>query len=206
MKKVLFFAAVAAVMSLTSCGGDKDSATSGSASSEQTSAGSSDGGSSVTTESSQSSAIEKKAEKKDDSVIEVEDVIIPSELQGKVEVLNAKKFIDSKFSHYPTINVTFKLLETVNTAPFVDGHGRMWIGGIAQDENGDDVVALIPSAKCWRGNDSKGTKFKEFIEGNPGAELNIDFTGNNGSKEPDLNVSEELAKVKKFKLQLRKQL
>lgn len=128
-----------------------------------------------------------------------ENIILPSQLKGNVEVVSASKSVSSL--GYPEVNVTFKLLKKVNTKPLLSQYGQMWIVGVGQDEKGVDVKGLLPSYREWRSDDSDGNEFKEFLEGDPDDTITMRFSG---SKENSSDVSAELAQVEKFKLKLTK--
>ncbi|MCH5306888.1 MAG: hypothetical protein J1E37_02325 [Prevotella sp.] len=127
----------------------------------------------------------------------LEDVILPSQLKGKVEVINAEKGI-SKYGS-PAMSITFKLLSTVNTSSMLSEYGQMWIIGIGQTEKGVDVKELLPNYGEWRSGDSEGKEFKEFLESEPEETITMEFTG---SKDDSQDVSSDLEKVKKFKLKI----
>lgn len=137
--------------------------------------------------------------------------ILPSQLQGKVEVVSVDD-VSINEDAYPTISITFKLLQTVNTAPLSSQYGQLWIVGVAQDANGRDITALLPNYKQWRTDDSDGTEFKEFLEGTTGSTITMHFTGDNGldpleSDESKISaarqrVSEAAEQIAKFKLKL----
>lgn len=133
----------------------------------------------------------------DDSSFDVNNVIIPSQLKGKVEVISTEKSVDSY--GYPTMEITFKLLSKVSTSSLCSEYGQMWIVGIGQTENGVDVKELLPNYREWRSGDSDGNEFKEFLESEPGETITLEFTG---SKESSDDVDSDLEKVKKFKLKI----
>lgn len=124
-------------------------------------------------------------------------VILPSQLKGKVSVISASKSVDSY--GFPEVSVTFKLLSKVNTKSMCSSYGQMWIVGVGQNASGVDVKELLPNYKEWRSDDSDGDQFKSFLEGSPGETITLDFTG---SKDNSNNVSADLAKVAKFKLKI----
>lgn len=130
--------------------------------------------------------------------LSVENVILPSQLKGKVEVINADKEVSSL--GFPEVTVTFKLLQKVNTAPLLSEYGQMWIVGAGQKANGVDVKSLMPSYNEWRTDDSDGTEFKDFLESDPGETITLTFSGTNEKA----NVEEEIQEVEKFKLKLTK--
>ena len=128
---------------------------------------------------------------------ELSNVLLPSQLKGKVEVITANKSVGS--NGYPSMVITFKLLSTINTSSMCSQYGQMWIVGVGQTENGVDVKELLPFYREWRSGDSDGREFKEFLESEPGETITLEFTG---SKESSNNVALDLAKVKKFKLKI----
>ncbi|MBQ9362678.1 MAG: hypothetical protein IJT97_04555 [Bacteroidaceae bacterium] len=139
------------------------------------------------------------------------EAILPSSLQGKVEVVSVDG-VDVDDNAYPEISVTFKLLQTVNTASLVSEYGQLWIVGVAQDASGSDVKELLPNYKQWRSGDSDGEEFKQFLEDTPGNTITMHFTGDNGLDvfESDATkieaarerVNDAANRVKKFKLKL----
>lgn len=128
---------------------------------------------------------------------ELSNVLLPSQLKGKVEVIHAEMSVGSL--DYPSMEITFKLLSTINTSSMCSQYGQMWIVGVGQTENGVDVKELLPSYREWRSDDSDGREFKEFLESEPGETITLEFTGANKSS----NVKSDLEKVKKFKLKIK---
>ena len=131
------------------------------------------------------------------SSFELSNVLLPSQLKGKVEVINVDKYVGSY--GYPSMEITFKLLSTVNTSSMCSQYGQMWIVGVGQTENGVDVKELLPSYREWRSGDSDGREFKEFLEGEPDETITLEFTGGKDSSD---DVESDLEKVKKFKLKI----
>ncbi|MDY6297800.1 MAG: hypothetical protein SPL50_05900 [Alloprevotella sp.] len=131
------------------------------------------------------------------SSFDLNNVLLPSQLKGKVEVISAEKSVDSY--GFPSMNITFKLLSKVNTSSMCSEYGQMWIVGVGQTENGVDVKELLPNYREWRSGDSDGKEIKGFLEGEPGETLTLEFTGSNESSS---NVESDLEKVKKFKLKI----
>ncbi len=131
------------------------------------------------------------------SSFELSNVLLPSQLKGKVEVISAEKSV----SHlgYPSMEITFKLLSTVNTSSMCNEYGQLWIVGVGQTENGVDVKELLPYYREWRSGDSDGEEFKEFLESEPDETITLEFTGD---KESSDDVESDLEKVKKFKLKI----
>ena len=132
-----------------------------------------------------------------DSSFGLSNVLLPSQLKGKVEVINAEKSVGSY--GFPEMDITFKLLRTVNTSSMRSEYGQMWIVGVGQTENGVDVKELLPNYREWRSKDYDGKEFKAFLEGEPGETITLEFTGDNESSK---DVAADLKKVKKFKLKI----
>lgn len=153
---------------------------------------STEGASSEVTESEETSESTEGA-----SSFDLNNVLLPSQLKGKVEVISAEKSVDSY--GFPSMNITFKLLSKVNTSSMCSEYGQMWIVGVGQTENGVDVKELLPNYREWRSGDSDGKEIKGFLEGEPGETLTLEFTG---SKDSSSNVESDLEKVKKFKLKI----
>ena len=153
---------------------------------------STEGASSEVTESEETSESIEGA-----SSFDLNNVLLPSQLKGKVEVISAEKSVDSY--GFPSMNITFKLLSKVNTSSMCSEYGQMWIVGVGQTENGVDVKELLPNYREWRSGDSDGKEIKGFLEGEPGETLTLEFTG---SKDSSSNVESDLEKVKKFKLKI----
>lgn len=126
------------------------------------------------------------------------EVILPSSLKGSVEIAYCSEAYKGSYG-FPTIDIGFKLLKTVKTAPLASAYGQLWIVGVGQDENGRDVKELLPNYNEWRTGDSDGHEFKEFLESEPGETINMTFTGSD-----DGDVDAGLSKVKKFKLKITK--
>lgn len=153
---------------------------------------STEGASSEVTESEETSESIEGA-----SSFDLNNVLLPSQLKGKVEVISAEKSVDSY--GFPSMNITFKLLSKVNTSSMCSEYGQMWIVGVGQTENGVDVKELLPNYREWRSGDSDGKEIKGFLEGEPGETLTLEFIGSNESSS---NVESDLEKVKKFKLKI----
>lgn len=154
----------------------------------------------ITTEGSSSN--EEKSDEvietsEENSGFELSNVLLPSQLKGKVEVISAEKSVGSY--GYPEMEITFKLLSTVNTSSLCSEYGQMWIVGVGQTENGVDVKELLPNYREWRSGDSDGNEFKAFLESEPGETITLEFTGD---KDSSNDVESDLEKVKKFKLKL----
>lgn len=127
----------------------------------------------------------------------VENVLLPSQLKGKVEVISAEKSV-GRYG-YPCVTVSFKLLQKVNTSSMCSAGGQMWLIGVGQNENGVDVKELLPNYREWRSGDSDGSEFKQFLEGDPDETITLEFTGD---KDSSNDVASDLKKVKKFKLKI----
>lgn len=155
----------------------------------------------ISVESGSSSFVEESDEaietSDETSSFELSNVLLPSQLKGNVEVISAEKSVDSY--GYPSMEITFKLLNTVNTSSMCSEYGQMWIVGVGQAENGVDVKELLPNYREWRSGDSDGSEFKEFLESEPDETITLEFTGD---KESSSNVESDLEKVKKFKLKI----
>ena len=141
------------------------------------------------------------------------EVILPASLRGYVEIVSAEKSIDS--DDYPVMDITFKLLRRMNTSSLCSSYGQMWIVGHAQDKNGSNINDLNPkknTSREWRTQDSDGKMFKEFLEGNPGETISLQFTGENNIElfEKDQSkidrgramTREGMEKLAKFKLSI----
>lgn len=129
---------------------------------------------------------------------ELSNVLLPSQLKGKVEVINAEKSVNRH--GLPSMEITFRLLSTINTSSMCDQYGQLWIFGVGQTENGVDVKELLPNYREWRPNDSDGREFKKFLESEPGETITFEFTGDNALSN---DVNTDLEKVKKFKLKFK---
>ena len=108
------------------------------------------------------------------------EVTLPSSLKGNVEIVSANKRMDS--DGYPKVDITFKLLQKVNTSSLCSSYGQMWIVGHAQDEKGSNINDLNPksiSSREWRTEDSDGSLFKDCLEGDPGETISLEFIGEN---------------------------
>ena len=114
------------------------------------------------------------------SVLQPENVILPSSLKGSVEVINGVDGFIPVFVGeygYAEVHITFKLLKTVNTSPLCTPYGQMWLAGVPQDSAGRNISDLIPSYDEWRSQDSDGSEFKAFLESEPGETITMEFTG-----------------------------
>lgn len=162
-------------------------------------------------ETSDSMIASDETEAREEIASEGIEAILPSNLQGKVEVVSVDG-VDVDEYAYPEISVTFKLRQTVNTASLVSEYGQLWIVGVAQDVTGSDVKELLPNYKQWRSDDSDGEEFKQFLEDAPGNTITMHFTGDNGldALENDASkieaarsrVNDAASRVKKFRLKL----
>ena len=113
------------------------------------------------------------------------DVILPSELDGCVEIVNGEEDcipIDINDDGYPSISITFKLLRSVDTSSLSSEYGQLWIVGFPQDASGRDVRSIIPNYNEWRSEDSDGKIFKGFLEGDPESTITLTFTGESNVK------------------------
>ena len=135
----------------------------------------------------------------EESSFSVDNVILPSSLKGKVEVVSAERGL-GRYG-FPEITITFKLLKKVNTSSMCSAGGQMWLVGVGQDEKGIAVKSLLPNYDEWRSGDSSGSDFKDFLEGDPDDTITMEFSG---SKESSDDVETDLKKVVKFKLKITK--
>lgn len=123
-------------------------------------------------------------------------ISLPSVLKGKVEIVEASKYVENNF---PYMSITFKLLKPINTSSLTSPYGQMWIVGAGQNANGTNIKAFMPNYGEWRSQDSDGREFKNFLEGEPGETINLVFSGDKCDE-----AATELEKVVKFKLWLTK--
>jgi hypothetical protein len=112
----------------------------------------------------------------------VENIKLPSQIKKQVEAVGNEDgyfpiYLDKY--HYPSVDVTFRLLETVNTAPLASSYGQMWLHAVPLKANGANVVDIIPSYDEWRSDDSDGSQFKNFLESEPGETITLTFKGAN---------------------------
>ena len=63
----------------------------------------------------------------------------------------------------------------------------------------------MPNYDQWRTNDSNGSEFKEFLEGEPGNTITLEFTGTSSEYSESCDNEKGLPKVSKFKLKFDKQ-
>lgn len=68
-------------------------------------------------------------------------------------------------------------------------------------KKGIAVKSLLPNYDEWRSDDSNGSDFKDFLEGDPDNTITMEFSG---SKESSDDVETDLKKVVKFKLKITK--
>lgn len=153
----------------------------------------------ISVKSSSLSGEQESANVKDEeeTSFDINNVLLPSQIKDKVEVINAEKRVSSY--GFPSMEITFKLINTVSTASMCSEYGQMWIVGIGQTENGVDVKELLPNYREWRSGDSDGNEFKSFLESEPGETITLEFTGSKDSSE---DVDADLEKVQKFKLKI----
>lgn len=207
MKKILFMMAATAIFTLSSCGGDSTTKNDSTATAEKTAQnapdnGNTDGAPNTGNTDTQKSETPAPAQ----TSFDLANITLPSQLKGKVELVEADL---SAGKYGPEMSITFKLLEKVPTAGLVSEGGQMWIVGAGLNEKGAEVKTLMPTYKEWRTSDSEGSSFKNFLESDPGETITMEFNGASGDEwaveqVPNLNVNEELKKVKKFKLFLTK--
>ncbi|MBE6240602.1 MAG: hypothetical protein E7115_03800 [Bacteroidales bacterium] len=132
----------------------------------------------------------------------VENVKLPKSISGSVELVANEDgyfpiYLDEY--NYPSIDFTFKLLKSVNTAPLSSAYGQMWLNGVPQKSNGANVKDLIPSYDEWRSDDSDGRQFKNFLEGEVGETITMTFTGENNIELFETDQSKINAGVAKTK-------
>lgn len=165
---------------------------------------------------------EKEEPKKEThlATLKPEDIKLPSSLKKAVEIVPGEDgniYMDFDSYGYPSLDITFKLLKNVSTAPLSSSYGQMWIVGHAQDEKGRNIDDLNPKSivsREWRSGDSDGSQFKSFLEGEVGETITLTFTGENNIeyseddpekiKEGKKITTEAAAKCKRFKLSLSK--
>ncbi len=147
--------------------------------------------------------------------LQPEDILLPAQLKGKVEVLNGDDDcipVELNNNNYPEITITFKLLGKVNTASLASAYGQLWIVGEAQDNAGRAVKDILPSYGEWRTDDSDGSEFKAFLESEPDETITLSFTGESNielfekdQSKIDAGIAKTTAackKVGKFKLKI----
>lgn len=116
------------------------------------------------------------------AVLSKENILLPSSLKGSVEIVpedNGNVYVDFD-DDFPMVSLTFKLLKKVSTANLVSSYGQLWIVGHAQDAKGRNINDLNPksiSSREWRTGDSDGSEFKNFLEGEVGETITLDFHG-----------------------------
>lgn len=113
-------------------------------------------------------------------ILNVSDISLPQYLRGKVEIVpddNGK--IPVGFNEYdtPEIEITFKLLKTVSTAPISTSYGQLWIIGLPKDKSGRTIREITPNYDEWRTRDIDGKNFKQFLESEPGETITMSFSG-----------------------------
>lgn len=212
MKKVFLFAAAMLVgMTFASCGnGSKESK-----SAEQTEVVDFTENATEETTEAKPAATETHL-----ATLKADQIVLPSQLKGSVEIVpDEAGNVYCDFNDYdsPEVSITFKLTKKVNTASLASEYGQMWIVGHAQEENGRDIKDLNPktiSSKEWRTGDSDGKDFKEFLEGEVGNTITLDFTGESNIElfekdskkieEGKAKTTEAAKKFGKFKLSLTK--
>ena len=170
MKKISIFSIMAvAGMMLTACGSKTQPA--------------STTADTVATSEAPSQEEEHVPEANHIAVLKAENILLPSELKGSVEVVpedDGTIPVDMDDHHFPKVSITFKLLKKVPTESMVSEYGQMWLVGKAQDEKGRNIDDLNPkdiSSREWRTEDSDGEQFKNFLEGEVGETITLDFTG-----------------------------
>ena len=141
------------------------------------------------------------------SGLQPSDIILPSQLKKFVEVINGAEGslnITNGAGDIPHLEITFKLLKKTSSKAYENPYGQVFIYGIPQDESGRSISEILPSYGEWRPDDSDGSKFKEFLNGDVGETITLSFSGT--SKKFDENCDNEngCKKVAKFKLAFNK--
>lgn len=117
------------------------------------------------------------------ALLNVENILLPSQLKNIVEIVpedDGYVHLDYDEYNYPSLPITFKLLKKISTRSLTDSYGQLWIVGHAQDDKGRDINDLNPkniSSREWRTGDSMGREFKEFLEGEEGSTITLTFVG-----------------------------
>lgn len=140
--------------------------------------------SSSTTESSTSSS----SSTDNDALAKLQpaDIILPSQLKGKVEVINGEDgyipvYLDEY--NYPQIDITLKLLKKVDTSTLKGAaYDQFWVIGVPQDKSGRAVKSIIPNYGEWRSNDSAGDEIDQFLSGEPESTITFTYTGTNNTE------------------------
>lgn len=215
MKKVFLTLFALTAMTLVSCGTKNEEAKEANEAESATQEQAAQTAEAVSSNESESTTTTTPTTPSYIASLQPEDVILPSQLKGKVEVLNGENdCIPVEFSDngYPEVTITFKLLEKVETAPLASSYGQLWIVGVGQDSAGRDVKDLLPNYGEWRTGDSDGSEFKSFLEGEPDETITLSFTGENNVElfekdEAKIQAGREkteaaMAKVAKFKLKI----
>lgn len=114
------------------------------------------------------------------------EIILPSTLKGKVEVVENDYKIQLVDNKQPKINITFKLLETVDPSTFQ----YQMFNADAQDSNGRTVSEL---GEHWGISYNMEEKFKNFLADDPGRTCTLEVYGTASE-----NTSEDIKKVKKI--------
>ena len=111
------------------------------------------------------------------ALLKPENISLPSELKGKVEVVpedDGYIYVDFD-DNYPKLSLTLKLIEKV---PVPDK--QRWLVGHAQDEKGRNIEDLNPkdiTSREWRSEDSDGNMVKDFLTGEVGETITLNYTG-----------------------------
>lgn len=155
--------------------------------------------------SSSSSSDESSSEETEEkpSGLQPSDIILPSQLKGKVEVINGENgsiAVEYGSGDIPRLNITFKLLKKVSTTSFENPYGQVFIYGVPQDKSGRTVKEVMPNYGEWRPNDSDGQQFKDFLKGDVGETITLEFTGTSKKYDEKCDNEKGCPKIAKFKL------
>lgn len=156
-------------------------------------------------DSSSSTSEASSTEETEKSGLQPSDIILPSQLKGKVEVINGENgCIAIEDGEIPHISITFKLLKKVATSSFENSYGQVFVYGVPQDKSGRTVSEVMPNYGEWRPNDSDGTQFKDFLTGEVGETITLDFSGTSPKYDDKCDNEKGLPKIAKFKLAFNK--
>lgn len=142
-------------------------------------------------------------EETEKSGLQPSDVILPSVLKGKVEVINGENgciLIESGIGGIPHLSITFKLLKNVATKSFENPYGQVFVYGIPQDKSGRTVSEVMPNYGEWRPDDSDGSQFKDFLKGDVGGTITLTFSGTSPEYDENCDNEKGCPKIAKFKL------
>ncbi len=153
--------------------------------------------------SSSSTSDASSTEETEKSGLQPSDITLPSQLKGKVEVINGENgsiAIETGDGGIPHISITFKLLKKVATTSFENPYGQVFVYGVPQDKSGRTVSEVMPNYGEWRPNDSDGQQFKDFLTGEVGETITLDFSGTSPKYNKECDNEKGLPKIAKFKL------